>query len=472
MTTRYTGDDSTPERLMSQYYDLHRGSTIFRTLRIKTANRIGVLARVLAVVAEHGASLGDIRTVSIAPLSRIRDIDMGFTDATEIERTVDAIQATGEAEVLEVRDEVLDLHAGGKLIVQSRYPIKGEADLGRVYTPGVGEVARRIAADPSLAEHYTTKANTVAIVSDGTSVLGLGAIGPLAAMPVLEGKAALLSQLVGVFGIPLVTSSPDPARIIDAVSLVAPTFGLIQLEDIAAPACFTIEEELVARGVPVFHDDQHGTAAVVLAGLITASRLVGRELRACEIGVVGLGAAGNATAKALMHYTGRPVRGTDLSAPAVERIVAAGGAASSLDEVMATCDVVVAVTGRPGLIAPGMVRPGHIIFALSNPFPEIEVGVALQHGAALATDGRATNNLLAFPGLCRGGLDAGVSRFTPAVFRAVAEAIAGLAPEGQLLPPPLDPAIHRAVARAVALTAVAEGVASRHVDEDYMLDAR
>lgn len=457
---------------MPQYDDLHRGSTIFRTLRIKTANRIGVLARVLAVVAEHGASLGDIRTVSIAPLSRIRDIDMGFTDAAEIDRTVEAINATGEAEVQEVRDEVLDLHAGGKLIVQSRYPIKGEADLGRVYTPGVGEVARRIAADPGLAEHYTTKANTVAIVSDGTAVLGLGNIGPLAAMPVLEGKAALLSQLVGVFGIPLVTGSSDPARIVDAVSLIAPTFGLIQLEDIAAPACFAIEDELVARGVPVFHDDQHGTAAVVLAGLITASRLVGRDLRACAIGVVGLGAAGNAIARALMHYTGNPVRGADLSPAAVERVVAAGGLASSLAEVMARSDVVVAATGRAGLIAPEMVRPGQVIFALSNPFPEIEVGVALQHGAALATDGRATNNLLAFPGLCRGGLDAGISRFTPVIFRAVAEAIAALTPEGQVLPPPLDPAVHRSVARAVALTASAEGVATRDVDDDYMVDAR
>lgn len=457
---------------MPQYDDLHRGSTIFRTLRIKTANRIGVLARVLAVVAEHGASLGDIRTVSIAPLSRIRDIDMGFTDAAEIDRTVEAINATGEAEVQEVRDEVLDLHAGGKLIVQSRYPIKGEADLGRVYTPGVGEVARRIAADPGLAEHYTTKAKTVAIVSDGTAVLGLGNIGPLAAMPVLEGKAALLSQLVGVFGIPLVTGSSDPARIVDAVSLIAPTFGLIQLEDIAAPACFAIEDELVARGVPVFHDDQHGTAAVVLAGLITASRLVGRDLRACAIGVVGLGAAGNAIARALMHYTGNPVRGADLSPAAVERVVAAGGLASSLAEVMARSDVVVAATGRAGLIAPEMVRPGQVIFALSNPFPEIEVGVALQHGAALATDGRATNNLLAFPGLCRGGLDAGISRFTPVIFRAVAEAIAALTPEGQVLPPPLDPAVHRSVARAVALTASAEGVATRDVDDDYMVDAR
>ncbi|MBI5949915.1 MAG: NAD-dependent malic enzyme [Chloroflexi bacterium] len=457
---------------MSHSEDLHRGSTIFRTLRIKTANRVGVLARVLTVVAEHGASLGDIRTVSIAPLSRIRDMDMGFTAAAEIDRTVAAINGTGEAEVLEVRDEVLELHVGGKLVVESRYPIRSESDLGRVYTPGVGEVSRRIAADPSLASHYTIKSNTVAIVSDGTAVLGLGNIGPLAALPVLEGKAALLSQLAGVYGIPIVTSTSDPHRIVDAVETIAPTFGLIQLEDIAAPACFGVEETLSGRGVPVFHDDQHGTAAVVLAALINATEMVDRDLRGCAIGCVGLGAAGNAVTKALMRYTGNPVRGADLDPAAVGRVVAAGGIASTLAEIMATCDVVVAVTGKRGLIAPEMVRPGQIIFALSNPYPEIEVSVALERGATLATDGRSTNNLLAFPGLCRGGLDAGVRRFDPAIFAAAAEAIVSMTPRGHVLPSPLDPAVHRMVARGVAMAAVTAGVASRHVDEDYMLTGR
>ncbi len=452
--------------------DLHRGSTIFRTLRIKTANRVGVLARVLTVVAEHGASLGDIRTVSIAPLSRIRDMDMGFTAAAEIDRTVAAINGTGEAEVLEVRDEVLELHVGGKLVISSRYPIRSESDLGRVYTPGVGEVSLRIAADPSLASHYTIKANTVAIVSDGTAVLGLGNIGPLAALPVLEGKAALLSQLVGVYGIPIVTGTSDPHRIIDAVEMIAPSFGLIQLEDIAAPACFGVEETLSARGVSVFHDDQHGTAAVVLAALINATQMVERDLRGCTIGCIGLGAAGNGVSKALMRYTGNPIRGADLDEAAIARAVAAGGIASTLPEIMATCDVVVAVTGKRGLIAPEMVRPGQIIFALSNPYPEIEVSVALERGATLATDGRSTNNLLAFPGLCRGGLDAGVLRFDPAIFAAAAEAIVSMTPRGHVLPAPLDPAVHRTVARGVAMAAVAAGVASRHVDEDYMLTGR
>lgn len=457
---------------MRESSDLDRRSAIFRTLRIKTANRVGVLAHVLSVVAEHGTSLGDIRTVSIAPLSRIRDIDMGFTSLEEIDSTAAAINATGEAEVLEVRDEVLELHVGGKLIVESRYPIRSEADLGRVYTPGVGEVATRIANDPSLASHYTMRSNTVAIVSDGTSVLGLGNLGPFAALPVLEGKAALLSQLVGVYGIPVVTSTSDPAHIIEAVHTIAPSFGLIQLEDIAAPACFEVEDELNARGVTVFHDDQHGTASVVLAALMSASALADRDLRAASIGCVGLGAAGNAIARAVMHYTGEPVRGCDLSPDAVARVVAVGGIASDLKEVMATCDVVVATTGKAGLIAPEMIRPGQIIFALSNPSPEIERAVALDRGAALATDGRSTNNLLAFPGLCRGGLDAGITRFPPEVFLAVSEAIVEMTPGRQILPAPLDPAVHRHVARAVALAACAAGVAAAEVDEDYMLPAR
>ncbi len=450
--------------------ELHRGASIFRTLRIKTSNRVGVLAHVLAIVAQHGASLGDIRTVSISPLHRVRDIDMGFGDEAAVEATVAAINACGDAEVLEVRDEVLELHVGGKLVVRSRYPIRGEADLGRIYTPGVGEVARKIAANPELAAHYTIRANTVAIVSDGSAVLGLGNLGPLAALPILEGKAALLSHLVGVYGIPIALATGEPQRMAEAVAAIAPSFGLIQIEDVAAPACFEFEEELTARGVPVFHDDQHGTAAVVLGALMNAAKLTGRSLERLELGCVGLGAAGSAIARMAMRWLGRPVWGTDISPDALRRLEVQGGRAATLEEVMARCDVVVATTGKAGLIPPELVRPGQIIFALSNPYPEIEVSAALKAGAALATDGRATNNLLAFPGLCRGGLDCGIRRFVPEVFLAAARTIAEQAPPGMLLPPPLDAAIHRAVARAVAFAAAEAGVASHPVDADYLLE--
>jgi malate dehydrogenase (oxaloacetate-decarboxylating) len=400
----------------------------------------------------------------------VRDIDMGFSDEAAVEATVAAINACGDAEVLEVRDEVLELHVGGKLVVRSRYPIRGEADLGRIYTPGVGEVARKIAADPELAAHYTIRANTVAIVSDGSAVLGLGNLGPLAALPILEGKSALLSHLVGVFGVPIALATGEPQKMAEAVAAIAPSFGLIQIEDVAAPACFEFEEALAARGVPVFHDDQHGTAAVVLGALMNATKLTGRSPERLELGCVGLGAAGNAIARMAMRWLGRPVWGADIAPEALRRLEAQGGRAATLEEVMARCDVVVATTGRARLIAPELVRPGQIIFALSNPYPEIEVSEALKAGAALATDGRATNNLLAFPGLCRGGLDCGIRRFVPEVFLAAARAIAEQAPPGMLLPPPLDPAVHRTVARAVAFAAAEAGVASRPVDEDYLLE--
>lgn len=445
---------------------------VLRTFRIRTSNHVGVLARVLAILAEHGASVGDLRTVFMGPLSRVRDIEVGFAEAAEIAAAARAIDATGEAHVLEIRDDVLDLHVGGKLVIRSRQPIASEADLRRVYTPGVGEVARRIAEEPGLADHYTMRASTVAIVSDGTAILGLGNLGPLAALPVLEGKAAILADLVEVNCVPLAAPAVPPGELVRAVATLSHGFGLVLLEDIAAPRCFEVEAGLRAAGVPVFHDDQHGTAAVVLAAVIGAAGLGGLDLARCRVGCIGLGAAGSAIARALMDYLGRPVFGADLDAGALERFRSAGGEPSDLAAIMATCDLVVATTGRPGLIAPEMVRPGQVILALSNPVPEIERDAAMAAGAALATDGRATNNMLAFPGLCRGGLDSGIRRFEPAVFRAAAEAIVASAPPGQLLPAPLDRAVHRRVARAVALAAAREGLATRELPPDYMLEGR
>ena len=445
---------------------------VLRTFRVRTSNHVGVLARVLGILAEHGASIGDLRTVFMGPLSRVRDIEIGFADADSIEPAIRAIEATGEAHVLEVRDEVLDLHVGGKLVIRARHPIASEADLRRVYTPGVGEVARRIAAEPELADHYTMRASTVAIVSDGTAILGLGNLGPLAALPILEGKAAILAELVDVSCVPLAAGAVPTGDLVQAIATLAHGFGLVLLEDIAAPRCFEVEAGLRAAGIPVFHDDQHGTAAVVLAAVIGAAGLAGLDLARCRVGCIGLGAAGTAIARALMDYLGRPVFGADLDPAAIERFRAAGGDPSDLAAIMATCDLVVATTGRPGLIEPAMVRRGQVILALSNPVPEIERDAAMAAGAALATDGRATNNMLAFPGLCRGGLDAGVRDFVPAIFRAAAEAIVQSAPRGQLLPPPLDRAVHRRVARAVASAAIAAGVATREVPPDYMLEGR
>jgi malate dehydrogenase (oxaloacetate-decarboxylating) len=443
----------------------------FRTLRVKNVQQVGVLAAVLGVLARHGASVGDIRSVHQSRTSMVRDIDLLVESLAELDALIAELDEMPQTTVLELRDEVLSAHVGGKIRVVSQMPIDTFADLGRIYTPGVGEVCRRIHEDADLADRYTIIANTVAIVSDGSAVLGLGNLGPLAAMPVLEGKAALLAHLVGVNAVPIALRSQDPQEIVTAAAGISPSFGLIQLEDIASPKCFDVEPRIQeAVGVAVFHDDQHGTAAVVLAALINACHLAETPPDSLTIGQVGLGAAGFAIARAIMHYTGKPIRGADRSPEAIERLVAAGGAAADLEEVCARCDVVITTTGHPGLIDPAMVRPGQIIFALSNPRPEIDATLAIEAGARIAEGGAAINNLLCYPGACRGLLDSGAKRAPQAVFQAASRALVAITPPGQLLPNPLEKPVHNAVARAVARAAVDAGLATRELDADYFTE--
>lgn len=439
-----------------------------RTLRVKNVNQVGVLAAVLGVIARHGGSVGDIRTVHQSRTYMVRDIDLLVESLDELDVILGEFERMPETTLLELRDEVLSAHVGGKIRVVSRLPIETFAELGRVYTPGVGEVCRRIYEDPEMADHYTIIPNTVAIVSDGSAVLGLGNLGPRAAMPVLEGKAALMAHLVGVNAIPIALRSQEPDDIVAAVAAISPTFGAIQLEDIASPKCFDVEPRAQdAVDVAVFHDDQHGTAAVVLAALINACRLAETSPGGLRIGQVGLGAAGLAIARAVMHYTGEPVQGADKAPEAVERLTRFGGTASDLTEICGTCDVVISTTGQPGLITPSMVRPGQIIFALSNPRPEIDAAEALQAGARIAEGGAAINNLLCYPGACRGLLDVGAKRSAPEVFQAASEAIVAVTPQGSLLPSPLGRPVHAAVARAVARSCVDLGLATRDLDPDY-----
>ncbi len=439
-----------------------------RTIRVRNDNRVGVLASVLGLIANHGAGLGDIRIVSTGRLHVVRDIDIVIDSAEALAAMLAEIAAFPATVVVEVRDEVLDAHDGGKLRTVAAFPVNSRRDLSLVYTPGVGEVARRIAADPSAANRYTVIGNAVAVVTDGSAVLGLGNLGPRAAMPVMEGKCALMAELAGVYAVPILLGAHDDDEIVRTVAAIAPTFGVIQLEDIAAPRCFGIEEEIARRvDGPVFHDDQHGTAAVTLAAMLNATSLAGLSLSGLRIGQIGLGAAGLAIARAIMHAAGQPVLGADISDDALTRLRAAGGLPSTLDEIMATCDVVVATTGQPGLIRPEQVRSGQIIFALSNPRPEIAPEEAQAAGARIAEGGAMINNLLCYPGICRGMLDAGAARAAPSLFLAASRALVALTPAGQLLPDPLDRAVHRGVARAVAQAAIDEGVARRELDRDY-----
>lgn len=432
---------------------------IQRTFRCRLEQKPGTLGRLLSAIGDEGGLIGEIRTVHMGGSAVDRDITLYADDNRHLERLIGTVEASEGVQLLEVRDEVLELHQGGKIAIRSRYDISSLSTLRKVYTPGVAEVSLKIRDDPSLARRYTSIRHLVAIVTDGTAVLGLGDIGPKAAMPVMEGKASLLETLTGLSGMPILLDTKDPDEIVETVVHIAPTFAAIQLEDISAPRCFTIEERIQARlDVPVMHDDQHGTAVVVTATLLNAAKATGRDLSASCIGVIGLGAAGLALAKMLMFRFGRPVLGADIVPEALDRLKAAGGVPSDLAGIMAGCDVVIATTGAPGLIKPGLVRRGQIILALSNPIPEIEPEMALAAGAAFAADGKSVNNVLGFPGIFRGAVDANVPRITREMLMAAAEAIAAFARPGQIVPDPLDKALHRAVARAVARVALAQGL--------------
>jgi len=433
---------------------------LMRTVRVRNAQARGVLAQLLAVISDAGGNVGSVAMLNETSQSVTRDLSIYAEDEAHIERILSAMRANEGTTVLQVRDEVLELHQKGKIAIRSRFPIDSLSTLRRVYTPGVADVCRKIAADPSLAWTYTSISHMVAIVTDGTAVLGLGDIGALAGMPVMEGKAMLMETLVGLSGVPILLNTKDPREIIAAVKAIAPTFAAIQLEDISAPRCFEIEEKLqAALDIPVMHDDQHGTAVVAMAALLVAARETKRDLGKAVIGQIGLGAAGSAIGKMLMRLTGSPVYGADLAREAMTRFEDAGGRGATLDEILAECDIVIATTGAAGLIKPEKVCKGQIILALSNPNAEIDPDAALAAGAAFAADGKSVNNVLGFPGIFRGAVDARAPRITHEMLVAAAETIASMTPHGELAPSPLEKKVHRAVARAVAETAFKQGLA-------------
>ena len=433
---------------------------IIRIVRVRNSQSKGVLGKLLTAIAEAGGSIGSIMMLTETSRHVVRDITITADDEASLEAVLEVMRTNEGTKVIEVRDEVLELHQKGKIAIRSRYPIESLTTLRRVYTPGVAEVCRRIANDPSQARLYTSISHMVAIVTDGTAVLGLGDIGPLAGMPVMEGKAMLMETLVGLSGIPILLNTKDPDEIVNAVAAIAPTFAAIQLEDISAPRCFEIEERLQAMlDIPVLHDDQHGTAVVSTAALMVATREAGHDLNKAVIGQIGLGAAGHAIGQMLMRLTGNPVHGADLSQEALSRFERSGGIKSDLKEIMAKCDIVVATTGAPNLIKPEMVRKGQIILALSNPNAEIDPDVAMERGAAFAADGKSVNNVLGFPGIFRGAVDANAPRITHEMLVAAAETIARMTPHGELVPSPLDKKVHLAVARVVAETAIKQGIA-------------
>jgi len=433
---------------------------IMRIVRVRNSQKKGVLAKLLTAIAESGGSIGSMVMLTETSQHVVRDITVTAENESTLAAVLAAMEANEGTKIIEVRDEVLELHQKGKIAIRSRYPIDSLTTLRRVYTPGVAEVCMRIAKDPSQARLYTSISHMVAIVTDGTAVLGLGDIGAVAGMPVMEGKAMLMETLVGLSGIPILLNTKDTDEIVNTIAAISPTFAAIQLEDISAPRCFEIEERLQAMlDIPVMHDDQHGTAVVTTAALMTATREAGRDLTKAVIGQIGLGAAGQAIGQMLMRLTGNPVYGADLNQAALDRFEGLGGVKSNLKDIMANCDIVVATTGAPNLIKPEMVRKGQIILALSNPNSEIDPALAMERGAAFAADGKSVNNVLGFPGIFRGAVDANSPRITQEMLLAAAETITSMTSHGELVPSPLDKKVHLAVARAVAETAIKQGIA-------------
>ena len=380
-------------------------------------------------------------------------------------------------------DPVFDLHVGGKMEIRSRVALAGPAELSLAYTPGVARVCEAIAADPTLTRHYTWVPNTVAVVTDGTAVHGLGDIGPAAAMPVMEGKAVLFRQFGGVDAVPICLDTTDVEEIIETVVRLAPSFGGINLEDISAPRCFEIDDRLKERlDIPVFHDDQHGTAVVALAALTNALRLTGRDPGATRVVVSGAGAAGVAVTRILIEagvtdlavLDRRGVLHSDRSdLTPVKQALARDtadltGRRGSLAEVMAGADVYVGVSG--GTVAEEVVASmadDAIVFGLANPHPEVHPDVAHRHARVVAT-GRSDfpnqiNNVLAFPGIFRGAFDAHATAITEGMKLAAADALADLVGddlrEDCVIPSPFDSRVGPAVSSAVARAARDDGVA-------------
>ncbi len=432
--------------------------------RVKTDRRPGILARVLEAIAGHGAHVGEIATLHITPDYNIRDIVVIAPSDAEVGPITRAIAAVEGAELVSKPiDRVFDRHRLGKLKVVPDVEVRTLQDMREIYTPGVARVSAAIAADPALASEYTWKGRTIAVVSDGSRVLGLGNVGAEASLPVMEGKAMFYSMFAGLNAIPIVLGTQDPDEIIRTVCNIAPGFGGIHLEDIASPGIYRVEVELDERlDIPVFHDDQHGTAVVLLAAALRAAELSGRRIEELVFGQIGLGAAGSAIAMLATAFPFAKVVAYDPNEAAGERLLemADGGSVdvfwSGRDEmrrVMMSADVLVMTTGQPNLMKPEWVQPGQMIMALSNPVPEIGRDEARAAGAAIATDGSIVNNVLAYPGLFRGALVAGAERISLPMKRIAAETLAGLAPGDELLPDPLDRSIHERVAAAVAAAA-------------------
>jgi len=458
------------------------------TARLRYSDRPGQLGRLTSMIGRAEGLIGAVDIVEVKRGEIVRDISIGVRDEDHGQQILEMLRGLNDVKVIRVSDRTFLLHLGGKIEINSKIPLNTRDDLSMIYTPGVARVCRAIHADPEASFVLTIRRNTVAVISDGSAVLGLGNLGPLAAMPVMEGKAVLFKQFAGVNAFPICLDTQDPRAIIETCVHLAPTFGGINLEDISAPRCVEIEEELAARlEIPVFHDDQHGTAVVVLAALQNALKLVDKRLAEAHVVICGAGAAGIATAKLLMSAgvgtltvcdrEGILCRGGPPYDSPVKQWLAEHTNPRRLQgptpAALAGADAFIGVSG-PGVLQPADLKcmaRDPLVFALANPDPEVNPELAAEYAAVMAT-GRSDfpnqiNNVLCFPGFFRGLLDVRARRVTDRMKLEAAAAIAHLISDDELtadyiVPSVFDRRVAPAVARAVSRAAIDDGVARRH----------
>ncbi|UQZ85903.1 NAD-dependent malic enzyme [Paenibacillus konkukensis] len=460
-------------------------------LRLELDKETASFGQIATAVSDTG---GDIIAIDVSRSDKtttVRDITVNVYDQKHTDLIVKAVGAVPGVKVIHVSDQTFLLHIGGKLETMPKTPIKNRDDLSRVYTPGVARVCMAIHEKPSRAHSLTIKRNTIAVVSDGSAVLGLGNIGPEAAMPVMEGKAVLFKQFAGVDAFPICLDTQDTEEIIAAVKAIAPSFGGINLEDISSPRCFEIERRLIEElDIPVFHDDQHGTAVVLLAGLLNAVKLVGKSLEQCKVVVCGIGAAGIACSKMLIAAGVRNIIGVDRAGAIVRGETYPNEAwqwyaehtnpdclSGTLSEVIRGADVFIGVSG-PGVLKVQDIQrmaADPIVFAMANPTPEISPEEAEPYVRVMAT-GRSDypnqiNNVLCFPGIFRGVLDCRASRVTEEMKLAAAKAIAAVVSDEELseyyiIPSVFNQSVVERVREAVIEAAYASGVARKTARPD------
>jgi malate dehydrogenase (oxaloacetate-decarboxylating) len=467
------------------------------TIRVRIDHKPGMLGRVASAIGVAGGTIGSIDLISLDGAHTVRDIVVDTAGPEHADAIIVAIDTVEGAQVVDTTDRTFLMHIGGKIEQRNKHPLKTRDDLSMAYTPGVARVCLAIAEDRQKAFQYTIKRNTVAVVSDGSAVLGLGDIGPEAAMPVMEGKAMLFKEFANVDAFPICLATKDPDQIVATVQAIAPTFGGINLEDISAPRCFEIEERLKASlDIPVFHDDQHGTAVVVLAALLNATKLTDKRLADLRVLVVGLGAAGVAVSRILLqagvrHLIGCDSRGAlhterpdylDGSMPPVKRWFAEVTNSERRDgrpeDVIDGSDLFIGLSGARAMSPEALARMNRdaMVFAMANPNPEVTPEEAAPFVRVIAT-GRSDypnqiNNVLCFPGIFRGALDVRAGQITEKMKMAAARGIAAIVGDHELredyiIPSVFNRDVAAAVAEAVAAEAKAEGQATAEHEIGY-----